>query len=167
MKKHEVICLVSMFPFCVCLKKFLKRSWNCLKTGVFCNLMLNSARNLSLLKSLQICIRKVSLRTFQKIVFFIMRWCTVSKILKIWGRQILLSYCRVSILFDILIASISWTVAQTPIDHIIFRKSIMRTFRYIYTNCFNRLRFLAENNTKLRKMNSFGQFKDLAREHRS
>ena len=35
MKKHEVICLVSMFPFCVCLKKFLKRSWNCLKTGVF------------------------------------------------------------------------------------------------------------------------------------
>ena len=45
----------------------------------------------------------------------------------------------------------------------------MRTFRCIYTTCFNRLRFLAENNTKLQKMKFFRQFKDhnLARKHGS
>ena len=38
----------------------------------------------------------------------------------------------------------------------------MKTFRsiYIYVNCFNRLRFLAEVSTKLQKMHFFGQFKD-------
>ena len=94
---------------------------------------------------------------------------TVSEILKAWSRQILLNCCWVSIFFDILIANISWTVAQTPINHIIFWRSLMRTFRCIYTSCFNRLRFLAENSTKLQKMNFFGQFKDhnLARKHGS
>ena len=45
----------------------------------------------------------------------------------------------------------------------------MRTFRCIYTSCFNKLRFLAENSTKLQKLNFFGQFKDhnLARKHGS
>ena len=48
-------------------------------------------------------------------------------------------------------ANISWKVAQTPINHAIFWKSIMRTFRCIYGNCFNRLRFLAKVSTKLQK----------------
>ena len=39
-------------------------------------------------------------------------------------------------------------------------KSVLRTFRHIYTSCFNKLRFLAENSKKLQKMNLFGQFKD-------
>ena len=85
---------------------------------------------------------------------------TVSEILKAWSRQILLNCCWVSIFFDILIANISWTVAQTPINRIICWKSVMRTFRRTFTSCFNRLRFLAENSTKLQKMNFFGQFKD-------
>ena len=51
-------------------------------------------------------------------------------------------------------------VAQTPINHIIFWKTVIRTFRFIYVNCFNRLRFLAEVSTKLQKMHFFGQFKD-------
>ena len=62
--------------------------------------------------------------------------------------------------FYILIANVSWTVAQTPINHIIFWKTVIRTFRSIYVNCFNRLRFLAEVSTKLQKMHFFGQFKD-------
>ena len=41
------------------------------------------------------------------------------------------------IFFDILIANISWTVAQTPIRHIIFWKTIIKTFRSMYVNCFN------------------------------
>ena len=36
----------------------------------------------------------------------------------------------------------------------------MRTFRFIYVNCINRLRFLAEISTKLQKMHFLGQFKD-------
>ena len=61
-------------------------------------------------------------------------------------------------LFDILIANISRTVAWTPINHTIFWKSGKRTFRCIYVNCFNRLRFLAEVSTKLYKMHFFEQF---------
>ena len=45
---------------------------------------------------------------FQKVVLFIMLWLTVSEILVFEGRRILL------------IANISLTVAQTPINHSIF-----------------------------------------------
>ena len=55
----------------------------------------------------------------------------------------------VSIFFDILSGNISWTVARTPINHTIFWKSVMRSFRCIYVNCFHRLWFLAEVSTKL------------------
>ena len=80
--------------------------------------------------------------------------------ISVWSRRILLNFCWVSIFFDILIANISWTVAQTPINHIIFWKTVIKTFRSIYVNCFNTLRFLAEVSTKLQKMHFFGQFKD-------
>ena len=60
----------------------------------------------------------------------------------------------------ILIAYISWMVAQTPIRRIIFWKTVIKTFRSICVNCFNTLRFLAETSTKLQKMHFFGQFKD-------
>ena len=56
------------------------------------------------------------------------------------------------VVFDILISNISWAVAQTPINHIIFWKTVIRTFISIYVNCFNRLRFLAEVSTKLQKI---------------
>ena len=36
----------------------------------------------------------------------------------------------------------------------------MRTFRYIYGNYFNRLRFLADVSTNMQKMHFFGEFKD-------
>ena len=74
--------------------------------------------------------------------------------IRAWSRRILLNFCRVSIFFDILIANTLRTVAQTTINHIVFWKSVMRTFRCIYVNCFNRLRFLAEVSTKLQKFNS-------------
>ena len=63
----------------------------------------------------------------------------------------MLNSCRVSIFFDILIANISWKVAQTPISHITSCKSVMRTFRYIYVNCFNRLSFLCLGQHKIAK----------------
>ena len=52
----------------------------------------------------------------------------------VWSRRILLNFCWVSTFFDILIANISWTVTQTPINNIIFWMSVMRTFRYKYVN---------------------------------
>ena len=62
--------------------------------------------------------------------------------ISVWSRRILLYFCWVSIFIDILINYISWTVAETPINHSILWKSVMRPFRCIYVNCFNRLRFL-------------------------
>ena len=80
--------------------------------------------------------------------------------IRVWSWRLLLNLYWVSIFFYILIANISWTVAQTTINHIIFWKSVMRTFRFIYINCFNRLRFFVEVSTKLQKMHFFGQFKE-------
>ena len=74
------------------------------------------------------------------IVYYAMTYCFGD--ISIWNWRILLNFCWVSIFFDILIANISWTVAQTTTNHNIFWKSVMRTFRCIYVNCFNRLNFL-------------------------
>ena len=51
----------------------------------------------------------------------------------------MLNFCKVSIFFDILIANISWTVAQC-----------------VYVNWFNRLRFHVEVSAKLQKVNFLG-----------
>ena len=61
--------------------------------------------------------------------------------------------------FDILFLNIWWTVAQNPTKHTIFWRSMMRPFRWISMNCFNRFRFLAEVSTNLHKMHYFVQFK--------
>ena len=94
----------------------------------------------------------------QKMVFFSMlTYCF--RDIRVWSRGILLNFCRVTSLV-ILIANISWTVVQTPINYIIFWKSEMRTFRCKCVNCFNRLWFLADVRTKLRKFHFFRQFED-------
>ena len=94
------------------------------------------------------------LTKFQKMALFIILWLTVSKIL---GFEIedFFEFHWVNIFFVILIAKISRVVDQTPINHI----SVLRTFRFTYVNCFNRLRFLAEVSTKVQKIYFFGQIK--------
>ena len=79
------------------------------------------------------------------------------KYIRVWNRvqRILLNFCWFSILFDMSITNISWTVAQTSISHIIFWKSVIRTVRCIYINYCNRLTFLPEVSTKLAKMHFF------------
>ena len=72
----------------------------------------------------------------------------------------MLSFCWVSTSFDILFFNILWTVAQTPIKSSISWKSLVRSFRWVEINCFNRFRFIAEISTNLQKMHYFGQFKD-------
>ena len=66
------------------------------------------------------------------------------------------AFCNTRSDFHMETTAILRTVAQTSINHIIFWKSVMRTFKCIYLNCFSRLRFLAEVRTKLQKIN----FKD-------
>ena len=72
----------------------------------------------------------------------------------------MLNFCWDSIFFDILITNISEAMPQTPINHSIFWKSVMITFRCVYVNCLDWLRFSAEVSTKLWKMHFFGQFTD-------
>ena len=89
-------------------------------------------------------------------VYYAMTYCF--GYIKVWSWRILLNFCWVSIFFDILITNISWTVDQTPINHTIFWKSVIRTFSCIYVNSFNRLLFLADVSTKLQKNHFSGQF---------
>ena len=46
---------------------------------------------------------------------------------------------------------IPWTVAQTPINHTISLKSVMRTFWCMYENCFNNLDFLLKSAQNCKK----------------
>ena len=59
-----------------------------------------------------------------------------------------MNFSRASLFFDILF-SILWTVAQAPINQIIFYKNVVRNFRCIYVHRFNRFRFLAEVSIQL------------------
>ena len=80
--------------------------------------------------------------------------------IRVWSWKVLLNFCWVSIFFDILITNISWMVAHISMNHIIFWKSLMITFRCIYMISFNRLSFLTNVSTKLQKMDFFGQLED-------
>ena len=72
----------------------------------------------------------------------------------------MLNFCWVSTFFDILFFNIcKLLISRTPIKDTIFWKSMMRSFRWIEINCFNRFRFLAEVSTNLQKMHYFGQLK--------
>ena len=138
-EKNGVICLISMFPSCVMVLK--------LSTKVhFLQFCADLSKKSMSIKAIYIYASGRSRHTLSEngIVYY----------------DFLLNFCWVSIFFDILIANISWTVARTPINHTIFWKNVVRTFRCIYTYCFNKLKFLAEVSTKLQKMRFFGQFTD-------
>ena len=120
----------------------------------FFNFVLTSSKNISIFKQLTYMHLKGLVMHFQKMLLFTVPWLCFEDF-SFWNRRNLLNFCWVGIVFDILIANISWTVAQTPINQIIFCKTVIRTFRSIYVNYFDRLRFLAEVSTKLRKMHFF------------
>ena len=58
---------------------------------------------------------------------------------------------------------LTWTVAQTPIRHIIFWETVIKT-RSIYVNCFNTLRCPAEVSTKLQKMHFLDKLRTITQE---
>ena len=140
--KNGIICLVSMFPSWVMVLKLSKKVH-------FLQFCADLSKKSKSIKAIYIYASERSRYALSEngIVYCAMTYYFGD--ISVWSRRILLNFCWVSIFFDILIANISWTVAQTPINHSIFWKSVMRTFRCIYVNCFNRLRFLAEVSTKL------------------
>ena len=143
MKKNGVICVVFMLPSWVMILKLSKKC-------IFSILCWPQQKNLSMLKQFNTYMNLKGLVTH------------------FWRYQCLKSknshFCWVSIVFDILISNISWTVAQTPIKHIIFWKTLIRTFISIYVNCFNRLRFLAEVSTKLQKIHFMDNLRGISQE---
>ena len=73
-EKNRVICLISVFPSWVTVLKLPKKVH-------FCNFLLTSARNISLLKQFTYMHQKDLVTHFQRMVLFIMLWLTASKIL--------------------------------------------------------------------------------------
>ena len=152
-EKNGVICLVSVLPSWVMVLKLSKK----VHFLQFCADICKKSKSI---KAICIYASEKSGYTLSEngIIYYAMTYCFGD--IWVWGWRILLNFCWVSIFFDILITNISWTVPQTRINHIIFRKSVMRTFRCIFVHSFNRFRFIAEFRTKLQKMYFFGQFKD-------
>ena len=124
-------------------------SWNRLKMYIFCNFIHTSA--LESIKAIYIHASERSRYALSENCIFYYAMTYFFGDIRVLSQKILLNFCWVSISFDISIATISKTLAQNPIDHIIFWKSVMMTFLYTYVNCFNRLRFLAKFSTKLQK----------------
>ena len=141
-EKNGVICLVSMFLSGV---KVLKLS----KKVHFLQFCAELSKRSKSIKAIYMYASERSRNTLSEngIIYCAMTYYFGD--ISVWNQRILLNFWWVSIFFDILIINISWTVAQNPLNHSIFWKSVMRTFRCIYANCFKRQRFLAEVSTKL------------------
>ena len=74
--KNGVICLVSVLPSWVMVLKLSKKC-------IFCNFVLTSARNLSVLKQFTYMDLKVFITVFQKMTCLLGVWTTVHEILAI------------------------------------------------------------------------------------
>ena len=139
--KNMGLCVVSMFSSWVMVYELSKMC-------TFCNFVLTSAWNLSLLKQFTYMNRKVFIAVFQKMTRFIEVRATVHEILAIKKRQN----------SSISNTNISKTLSQSIINNTIFWKSVTRLFRCIYVNCFNILTFFAEVSTIIQKNRFFQQF---------
>ena len=148
--KNRVICLVSMIASWVIVLKLSGKVH-------FLQFCADLSRKTKSIEAIYIYASERSFYALSGngIAYYAMIYCFGD--IRVWSQRTLLNFCWVSILFYILIANIPWRVAQTPVNqyvaqtpvnHIIFWKSVMRTFRCIYVNCFNRLRFLAEVSKK-------------------
>ena len=122
-------------------------SLNCFKKYIFLQCCPGLSKKSKFIKAVYIFASEVSRYWLSEngIVYYAITYCFGN--IRVWSWKILLNFCWISIFFDTLIANILWSVAETPLSHNIFWKSVMRTFRCIYVNYFNRLRLLAEVST--------------------
>ena len=153
-EKNGIICLVSMFPSWVMVLKLSKKVH-------FLQFCADLSKKSKSIKAIYIYASERSRYALSEIgvVYYAMTYCFRG--MSVWSRSILKNFCWVSIFSDILISNISWMVAQTPINHSIFWKSVMRTFRCIYVNCFNNLAFLLRSAENYKEFNFFGNLQTI------
>ena len=94
---------------------------------------------------------KVLITLFQKMLWFLVVWATGHEILAIKISKTILTQQKFLKSYSTSNTHTNETVSHRIIKNINFWKCITRPFRYIYVNCFNQLRFLAEVSTKLQK----------------
>ena len=111
--KNEVICLVSIFPSRVMVRKLSKKVH-------FFQYSDDLSKKSKYIKAIYIYApeRAPWILSENGIIYNAMIYCF--RDIRVWSRINLSNFCWVSTFFDILIANISWTVAQTPINHTIF-----------------------------------------------
>ena len=99
---------------------FLSYDPEIVKKVHFFNFVLTSAKKSKYVKAIYIYASETSRYALSEnvIVYYAMTSCFED--ISVWNWRALLNFCWVSIIFDILIANISWTVAQTTINHIIY-----------------------------------------------
>ena len=141
---------------------FLSKLWAlyCPKKCIFCNFVLTSARNISLLKQFTYRYPKDLVTHFQKmvIVYYAIAYCF--RDVRLWIQKILLNFCWISIFFWYFNCSDLMNGGSDPCKPYHFLKECSENFQIEYVNCFTRLRSLPEVNTKLQKMHFYSQSKD-------
>ena len=105
----------------------------------FFNFVLTSAKKSKYVKASYIYASETSRYALSENVIVYYAMASRFEDISLWNQKTLLNFCWVSIIFDISIANISWTVAQIPINYIIFWKTVI--FRSRYVNCLKDLGF--------------------------
>ena len=120
--KNGVICLVSIFPSRVMVLKLSKK----LQYFQYCA---DLSKKSKYIKAIYIYASERARCALSEngIVYYAMIYCFED--IRVWSQRSLLNFCWVSIFFDILIANISWTVSQTPINHSHFLKQCDENFQ--------------------------------------
>ena len=111
--KNGVICLVSIFPSWIMVLKLSKK----VQFLEFCADLSKKSKSI---KGIYIYVfeRSRYILSENGIGYYAMTYCFGD--ISVCSRRIFSNFYWVSIFSDILIANISWTVVQTPINHIIF-----------------------------------------------
>ena len=120
--------------------------------------MLNSAKNLRLLKQFTYMDLKVFITLFQKMLWFMEVWATVHDILAIKISKKMLTQQKFLKNYSTSNTHTSETVSHGIINNTNFWKCVTRPFRCIYVNCFNRLSCWGQH--KNAKMHFFRQLND-------
>ena len=128
-EKSGFICPVSMFPSWVIVIKLSKKVH-------FLQFCADLSKKSNSIKAIYIHASERSRYALSENGIYYYAMFYYFRDIRVRSRRILLNFCWVSIFFYILIANISFMA--THINHIIFWKSVMRTFWCIYVNCFNR-----------------------------
>ena len=131
---------------------FLAKLWslNCPKKFIFCNFVLFSARNLSLLKQLVYMHLKVLITLFQKMMPL---WATAHKLLAIEISKSMLTVQWINKIWRLQTFNISETVRHIIMNITIFWKCVTRPLGRTCVTCFNRLKnFLLSSALNFKKL---------------